>query len=120
MVPGSNHPVRFSKQVPNAIYQVHEQALRTYGGHYVPSVAHRFYQGDEAKEGLHINLKGIAIGNGLTNPLEQYQWYPAMAFDGGKSEGGTAPGVISNDTYNQETFFSSKGTFQVLENLRER
>jgi cathepsin A (carboxypeptidase C) len=73
----------------------------SYGGHYVPSVAHRVWQGNEAKEGLHINLKGIAIGNGLTNPLEQYQWYPSMAFDGGKSEGGTAPGVISESVYNQ-------------------
>jgi len=34
-------------------------------------------------------LKGILVGNGLTNPEEQYNWYWKMAKDGGKSEGGT-------------------------------
>jgi len=74
----------------------------SYGGHYVPTVSHRVWQGNEKKEGLKINLKGLAVGNGLTDPLEQYKWYPEMAHDGGKSEGGTAPGVITDEaTYNK-------------------
>jgi len=68
----------------------------SYGGHYVPTVSHRIWQGNQNKEGLQINLKGLAVGNGLTDPLEQYGSYPEMAHDGGKSEGGTAPGVITN------------------------
>ena len=31
-----------------------------------------------------IPLKGLAIGNGLTNTEIQYTTYPEMAFDGGK------------------------------------
>merc|ERR1719453_1876325 len=62
----------------------------SYAGHYVPAVAHYLWQ-------QKMPLKGIAIGNGLTDPGEQYKWYPEMARDGGKSEGGTLEqGVITN------------------------
>jgi len=57
----------------------------SYGGHWVPSVAHRILQGGLSN----APLKGILVGNGLTNPEEQYNWYWKMAKDGGKSEGGT-------------------------------
>jgi cathepsin A (carboxypeptidase C) len=57
----------------------------SYGGHWVPAVAHRVWQGGLAN----APLKGILIGNGLTNPEEQYNWYWKMAQDGGKTEGGT-------------------------------
>lgn len=57
----------------------------SYGGHWVPAVAHRVLQG-----GLeNAPLKGILVGNGLTEPEEQYNWYWKMAQDGGKSEGGS-------------------------------
>jgi len=65
----------------------------SYGGHYVPSVSHRIWQGNVQEEGMHINLQGLAVGNGMTVPKEQFKWYAEMARDGGKSEGGTAPGV---------------------------
>lgn len=62
----------------------------SYAGHYVPAVGHYLWQ-------QKMPLKGIAVGNGLTDPGEQYKWYPEMAKDGGKSEGGTlAKGVITN------------------------
>jgi cathepsin A (carboxypeptidase C) len=73
----------------------------SYAGHYVPSVSHRIWQGNQQKEGLQIHLKGLAVGNGLTDPLEQYRWYPEMAHTGGKSEGGTGPGVVSDTVYQQ-------------------
>ena len=40
-------------------------------GHYVPAVAHRVYRSNELGEGPYINLKGLAIGNGLTMPAIQ-------------------------------------------------
>ena len=44
-----------------------------------------------------IPLKGMAIGNGLTNVEIQYTTYPDMALDGGKSQGGSLQeGVITN------------------------
>merc|ERR1712060_71387 len=47
--------------------------------------------------GLQVPLKGVGIGNGLVDPEEQYKWYPEMAFDGGKKEGGSLEkGVITN------------------------
>ncbi|TMW58665.1 hypothetical protein Poli38472_010224 [Pythium oligandrum] len=53
----------------------------SYGGHYVPAVAHRVFEGNNNKEGLHINLQGFGIGNGLTNPQVQYKYYPDMAYN---------------------------------------
>jgi len=72
----------------------------SYAGHYVPAIGHRIWQANKGKEGLNIPLKGIAIGNGLTNPKEQYKWYAEMGHTGGKDEGGHAPGVFSERVYN--------------------
>lgn len=63
----------------------------SYAGHYVPAIAHELWKQKQ------VPLKGFGIGNGLTDPAEQYKWYPEMAKDGGKSEGGTLEkGVITN------------------------
>ncbi|RLN50292.1 hypothetical protein BBJ28_00019915 [Nothophytophthora sp. Chile5] len=47
----------------------------SYGGHYVPAAAHYIWKTSKTSpsdDGLStINLKGLAIGNGLTNPLIQ-------------------------------------------------
>ncbi|TXG49454.1 hypothetical protein EZV62_025329 [Acer yangbiense] len=55
----------------------------SYAGHYIPAFASRFHRGNKAKEGIHINLKGFAIGNGLTDPAHQYKAYPDYALDMG-------------------------------------
>ncbi|GJZ89880.1 serine carboxypeptidase-like protein [Tanacetum coccineum] len=55
----------------------------SYAGHYIPAFAARVHQGNKAKEGIHINLKGFAIGNGLTDPLVQYKAYTDYALDMG-------------------------------------
>jgi len=68
----------------------------SYAGHYVPAISHYLWQ--QAKSGgFKAPLKGLGVGNGLTDPEEQYRWYPDMARDGGKAEGGTLEkGVITN------------------------
>jgi cathepsin A (carboxypeptidase C) len=53
----------------------------SYGGHYAPAIASRIFEGNNKKEGLIINLKGVGVGNGLTDPVIQYQYYPAMAMN---------------------------------------
>ncbi|KAK3408065.1 hypothetical protein EUGRSUZ_J00374, partial [Eucalyptus grandis] len=53
----------------------------SYAGHYIPPLAARVQQGNKAKEGIHINLKGFAIGNGLTNPEIQYEAYTDYALN---------------------------------------
>jgi cathepsin A (carboxypeptidase C) len=71
----------------------------SYAGHYVPAIGHKIWESNKKQEGVTIPMKGIAIGNGLTNPKEQYKWYAEMGYTGGKSEGGHAPGVFSDDVY---------------------
>jgi len=53
----------------------------SYAGHYVPAVAHEVWRNnkDLPDGALKINLKGISIGNGLTDPEIQYAYYPEMA-----------------------------------------
>lgn len=53
----------------------------SYAGHYIPAFASRVHQGNKNKEGIQINLKGFAIGNGLTNPEIQYKAYTDYALD---------------------------------------
>lgn len=53
----------------------------SYGGHYAPAIASRIFKGNNNNEGLHINLAGVGVGNGLTDPVIQYQYYPEMAMN---------------------------------------
>ncbi|XP_031092384.1 serine carboxypeptidase-like [Ipomoea triloba] len=55
----------------------------SYAGHYIPAFASRVHKGNKANEGIHINLKGFAIGNGLTDPAIQYKAYPDYALEMG-------------------------------------
>jgi len=72
----------------------------SYAGHYVPAIAHRIHTGNKAGGALHVPLEGLAIGNGLTNPAEQYKWYPEMARFGGQKQGGHAPAnVVTRGAY---------------------
>ncbi|XP_068645875.1 serine carboxypeptidase-like [Aristolochia californica] len=64
----------------------------SYAGHYIPALTSRIHQGNIAKEGIHINLKGFAIGNGLTNPGIQYKAYTDYAKD---------MGIIQESDYNR-------------------
>ncbi|KAG7389971.1 hypothetical protein PHYPSEUDO_009229 [Phytophthora pseudosyringae] len=54
----------------------------SYGGHYVPAAAHYLWEVNKQSradgEGPLLNLKGLAIGNGLTNPVIQYAYYQDM------------------------------------------
>nr|GEU53300.1 serine carboxypeptidase-like [Tanacetum cinerariifolium] len=51
----------------------------SYAGHYIPAFASRVNKGNINKEGIHINLKGFGIGNGLTDPAIQYKAYTDYA-----------------------------------------
>ncbi|KAL0320202.1 UNVERIFIED_CONTAM: Serine carboxypeptidase-like 49 [Sesamum radiatum] len=55
----------------------------SYAGHYIPAFAARVHRGNKEKEGIHVNLKGFAIGNGLTDPAIQYGAYADYALDMG-------------------------------------
>lgn len=53
----------------------------SYGGHYAPAISSRIFEGNKNGDGAKINLKGVGVGNGLTDPLIQYQYYPQMAMN---------------------------------------
>ncbi|KAL3667314.1 hypothetical protein V7S43_007543 [Phytophthora oleae] len=43
----------------------------SYAGHYVPAAAHKIYRVNKTVKTRRLNLKGIAIGNGLVNTVVQ-------------------------------------------------
>ena len=53
----------------------------SYAGHYVPATTHKIWQNNKALSSgaIKINLKGVSVGNGLTDPSIQYQYYAKMA-----------------------------------------
>jgi cathepsin A (carboxypeptidase C) len=59
----------------------------SYAGHYIPAIAHAIQESNlvisqsNPKKLQRVNLESIAIGNGLTDPLVQYEYYPDMACD---------------------------------------
>merc|ERR1712166_535757 len=56
----------------------------SYGGHYAPNVAYAVLEGNKDLRNTalpKINLKGLAVGNGLTDPELQYPFYPEMAYN---------------------------------------
>jgi len=50
----------------------------SYAGHYVPAIAYELLT--EATD-VPLNLKGIAIGNGLTDPFAQYPEYAKFSYE---------------------------------------
>ncbi|XP_038713462.1 serine carboxypeptidase-like 47 [Tripterygium wilfordii] len=52
---------------------------QSFAGHYAPVLASHIHQENKANPKIHIKLKGVAIGNGLTNPRLQYEILPYYA-----------------------------------------
>lgn len=47
----------------------------SYGGHYAPAIAHKVWTKNKAEgSNMKINLAGLAVGNGLTDPTEQCKY----------------------------------------------
>mmetsp|Transcript_21668 Transcript_21668/g.53755 ORF Transcript_21668/g.53755 Transcript_21668/m.53755 type:complete len:546 (-) Transcript_21668:863-2500(-) len=65
--------------VNNPLYIIGE----SYGGHYVPAISHRIWEGNNklCDDCIELNFAGLAIGNGLTAPEHQYPWYPEMVWN---------------------------------------
>lgn len=51
----------------------------SYAGHYVPAICAKIVE-ENAKGGYQINLRGMAVGNGLTDPIKQYPQYQVRVF----------------------------------------
>ncbi|KAL8150881.1 hypothetical protein V2J09_020689 [Rumex salicifolius] len=73
----------FFKAHPEYVHNDFYITGESYAGHYIPAFASRVHHGNQAQQGIHINLKGFAIGNGLTNPAIQYAAYADYALDNG-------------------------------------
>lgn len=72
----------------------------SYAGHYVPAVSNRiFLENNKPDTKNKINLKGFAIGNGLTDPGIQYGGYSDYALRNGLISAGTGRVVKAVRTF---------------------
>merc|ERR1719502_2088035 len=69
----------------------------SYAGHFVPAAAQAVFEGNKKKNTEYIPLRGIGIGNGLTDPKIPYKYYPEMA----RHPGNGAEPVVDEETYNE-------------------
>ncbi|XP_058755087.1 serine carboxypeptidase-like 48 [Vicia villosa] len=69
------------KEHPQFVKNDFYVAGESYAGQLIPALASRILEGNKNKEGNTINLKGIAIGNGLINPRIQYPTNIQFAVD---------------------------------------
>lgn len=51
----------------------------SYAGHYIPAISHNFIF--KHKQDLKFNFRGMAIGNGLVDPYNQYPEYNTFAYE---------------------------------------
>lgn len=65
----------FFKQFPEYAERDFHIAGESYGGHYIPVFAAEILSHEDRS----FNLTSVMIGNGLTDPLTQYEYYQPMA-----------------------------------------
>ena len=73
--------LEFFDQKPELLHNDLFITGESYAGHYVPAVASRIveHNGNSQRKTAELNLQGIAIGNGLTDPGIQYGAYADYA-----------------------------------------
>jgi len=71
----------FFKKYPKYVKLPFYVTGESYAGHYVPALSARILHGNQAHTGITINLVGLAIGDGLVDPLLQYPQYAPYAYE---------------------------------------
>ncbi|CEG48354.1 serine protease family [Plasmopara halstedii] len=75
----------FFRKHPNLINREFFVTGESYGGHYIPAAASHILKANMLRHlhsnAIYINLAGIAVGNGLTDPEVQYQHIVDMAYN---------------------------------------
>ncbi|OWB75580.1 hypothetical protein B5S31_g5499 [[Candida] boidinii] len=66
----------FFKKFPNLIKNDFHITGESYAGHYIPNIASEILDHESERS---FNLTSIMIGNGITDPLIQYDYYGPMA-----------------------------------------
>lgn len=77
----------FFKEFPQYAKLDFHVAGESYAGHYIPIIAKTIL----AAEDKNFNLSSVLIGNGLTDPLVQYEYYQPMACGNGGEPSVLAP-----------------------------
>jgi len=100
----SNDLYHFMQEFVKKYPQYHKNPFfifgESYAGHFVPATGAKLLEMNLKGSGEYIPLKGIAIGNGQTDPEIQYQYYPEMAYRAWfMSPQGQVPKAVSEHTY---------------------
>jgi len=78
----------------------------SFGGHYVPSLARKIYENDTFREKHGVELKGVAIGDGWTDPLNQVNYYDSYL---------SSVGVVDHKFRDVLTWFQTNAIINMYE-----
>jgi len=97
-----NFFLEFLKVHPEYIERPFYVTGESFAGHYIPVIASYFF----AQKNPEINVRGIAIGNGWVDPLNQYPAYPKYAYQNN---------LIDEETYKDLSAQTEDCTRAILE-----
>ena len=76
----------------------------SFAGHYIPAFASRLILNSTATEAAKIKVKGVAIGDGWTDPINQLNYYDSLLY---------SAGIVSNKFRDACTWFQTQGLINV-------
>ena len=100
-----NFMVNFYKTWPKLLENPLYITGESFAGHYIPAFAREIITNTTLKEVLKINLKGVAIGDGWTDPPNQFNFYDSLLY---------SAGIASNKFRDVCTWFQTQGIVNLL------
>jgi carboxypeptidase C (cathepsin A) len=76
----------------------------SFAGHYVPAFARTIISNATFLAETNVKLKGIAIGDGWTDPINQINFYDSMLY---------SAGIVSNKYRDAATWFQTQGILNI-------
>ena len=77
----------------------------SFAGHYIPAFARTIITNSTFKEQTGINLAGVAIGDGWTDPVNQFNYYDSLLY---------SVGIVSNKFRDTIRWFQTQGIISML------
>ncbi len=76
----------------------------SFAGHYIPAFARTIIQNTTFKAATKVVLKGVAIGDGWVDPINQFNYYDSLLY---------SVGIVSNKFRDVCTWFQTQGMINI-------
>ncbi|XP_031472926.2 uncharacterized protein LOC116245600 [Nymphaea colorata] len=80
----------------------------SFAGHYIPAFAREILLNETFKAATKVNLKGVAIGDGWVDPINQFNYYDSLLY---------SAGIISNKFREDDYVINTAGVLNYLNSV---